>query len=79
MPNEDKENKQKELSSSAHGGRRTGAGRKKGNTQPKKQPRWRVSEEANNNIEKLAKETGHKEGEILNWLMLNPKKIPKEI
>ena len=53
--------------------------RKKGPTKPKKQPAWRVSEEAINAIKKAAKETGHKEGDILDWVMKNHKKIPKNM
>lgn len=67
------------VDASKHGGRRAGAGRKKGATRPKKQPAWRVTDEAIEAIKKAAEDTGHKAGDILDWAMKNHKKIPKNL
>lgn len=61
------------------GGYRSGAGRKKGEDPPKKQPSWRVSQEAIDAIKKVALETDKAPGDILDWVMKNHKKIPKNL
>ncbi len=61
------------------GGFRPGSGRKKGDTEPRKQPSWRVSSEAIEAIRAAAEELGHKPGDVLDWVMKNHKKIPKNI
>lgn len=71
------------LAKPKQGGYRSGAGRKtnleKGKAPPRKQPSWRVSEEAINAIKLAAESSGHKPGDVLDWVMKNHKKIPKNI
>jgi len=61
------------------GGYRPGSGRKKGSTKPRKQPAWRVSQEAIEAINKAADISGHSCGDILDWVMKNHKKIPNKL
>ena len=67
------------LAKPSRGGYRPGAGRKKGDTKPRKQPTWRVSEEAIETIRNAAEESGHKAGDVLDWVMKNHKTIPKKL
>ncbi len=62
-----------------HGGARPGAGRKPGDTPPRKQPPWRVFPEAIAIIKAAADSSGHSPGDVLNWVMTHHKKIPKNI
>lgn len=61
-----------------HGGERAGAGRKK-NTVKKVKLGWRVSEEAKENIEKLASEKEYTASEFADYLMRNQKKAPETL
>jgi len=68
-----------DLLNKRRGGFRPNSGRKKGKDKPRKQAPWRVSEEAIKAVTDAAKETGHSEGNILNWAMKNMKKIPNKL
>mgnify|MGYP000619216777 CR=1 FL=1 len=63
----------------SRGGYRAGAGRKKGNTAPRKQPSWRVSAEAIEAIKLAAEASNHSAGDVLDWVMKNHKTIPENI
>jgi len=61
------------------GGAGRNQGRKPSGEEPRKQPTQRVSKEARDNILKIAIESGHKPGDVLDWVMKNPKRLPKKL
>jgi hypothetical protein len=65
------------LAGVGRGGARRGAGRKPGKQPPRKPVPWRVSEEALNAITTAAEKAGHKPGDVLDWIMLNHKRVPE--
>ncbi len=67
------------LKATGRGGARPGAGRKPGDRPPRKQPSWRVSQEAIESIVDAAEESGHSPGDVLDWVMKNHRKIPKKL
>ena len=51
----------------------------KGIMPPRKQPPWRISESAIELVKQLSGDTGHTPGDLLDWIIKNHKKIPKNI